>query len=396
MRRAPAVELVGYLGAAVGVGEAARLYADSLRSAGIAVALRDVPLEGRDAAGVTLPVGDPPAPTEIDFNLLCLNPEQMVPYRSGADAPPETGRTTIAIWSWEVDMVPQGWREAARGLGEVWTYSRFSAERIGRALDVPVIDMAPPVVRAKPGPAPSVALPEGFRVLVMFDYLSTLERKNPLGAIEAFRLAFQPADGAVLVVKSVNGRHRPDRQEELLAAIADRKDIVLIDETISSEQRDGLIAACDCMLSLHRSEGHGLTLAEAMAVGKPVVATGYGGNTEFMDEDNSYLVPWLPARVGEGVEHYPAGASWAEPDLESAARWLRAIQGDAEEAARRGARAQASVCSTLSVEAVGMRMRTRLEMTIGRAEGRKASSRGLLGRWRDVAHRCLSLPGREG
>ncbi len=124
----------------------------------------------------------------------------------------------------------------------------------------------------------------------MFDYLSTLERKNPLGAIEAYRRAFAPDDGAVLVVKSVNGRHRPERHAEVTAAVEGRRDIVSIDRTISGAERDALIGACDCYLSLHRSEGHGMPLAEAMALGKPVVATAYGGNIEFMNEANSYLV----------------------------------------------------------------------------------------------------------
>jgi glycosyltransferase involved in cell wall biosynthesis len=366
----PAVELVGYLSAAVGVGEAARRYVWALRSAGVPVSERDVPLPGRDGAQSAAPAGPIPAPEAVAFNLLCLNPEQMVPYLDGPEAPPREGRTNIGIWSWEVDVLPPGWREAAGRLAEVWTYSRFSAELIGAALDARVLSFPPPLSSpavedaqtSTPIPAqPPTELLPGFRVLVRFDYLSTLERKNPLGAIEAYCRAFQPDDGAVLVLKSVNGRHRPERHREVLAAVEGRPDVVVVDRTTSDGERDALIAGCDCYLSLHRSEGHGLPLAEAMSFGKLVVATAYGGNMEFMSAANSYPVAWNPVRVEGGVEHYPAGASWAEPDLEDAVRILRTVRDFPEEARSKAGRARADVRARLAPEAIGSGMSDRLQ-----------------------------------
>ncbi len=410
--RVPAVELAGFLDSAVGVGEAARRYVGALRSAGVQVLDRDVPLPGRDGARTDLPVGVRPPGEAVGFNLLCLNPEQMVPYLNGPDAPAREGRATIGIWSWEVDVLPSGWREAAEGLTEVWTYSQFAAERIGAGLDVPVLGFPPPLAympehsRAWPpheqpaaqspgDPAlglptrealiapPMPELPSGFRVLIMFDYLSTLERKNPLGAIEAYRRAFAPDDGAVLVVKSVNGRHRPERHAEVMALVEKRRDIVSIDRTVSGAERDALIGACDCYLSLHRSEGHGMPLAEAMALGKPVIATAYGGNIEFMNDTNSYLVGWTPTRVGDQVEHYPPGASWAEPDIEHAARLLRDVHGDPDEAHGRGQQGREDVLALLAPEVIGGQMRRRLqELCDGFSPSRGTGlTRRLTGRW---------------
>jgi glycosyltransferase involved in cell wall biosynthesis len=361
MDRAPAVELAGYLNAAVGVGEAARRYVAALRSAGVPVLDRDVPLPGRDAADTELMDGLRPPADDVSFNLLCLNPEQMVPFLNGPDAPPRDDRITIGIWSWEVDVLPPGWREAGAYVTEVWTYSRFGADSIGAGIDVPVLGFPPPVSEPPASSQPAPQLPPGFRVLVMFDFLSTLERKNPLGAIEAYRRAFGPGDGAILVAKSVNGQHRPERMAELLAAIEGRPDILLIDRTMSGAERDALIAACDCCLSLHRSEGHGLPLAEAMALCKPVVATAFGGNMEFMSEMNSYPVAWAPAFVGDGVEHYPVNASWAEPDIEHAARLLQVVHRDPEGARRRAQHGRQDVQALLAPEVVGARMRGRLQ-----------------------------------
>jgi glycosyltransferase involved in cell wall biosynthesis len=288
-----------------------------------------------------------------------------VPYLEGPDAPPSDGRVNIGIWSWEVDVLPPGWREASEGLAEVWTYSRFAAGLIGAGLEIPVLGFPPPLAYPSgegAGAVPPGAheLPTGFRVLIMFDYLSTLERKNPLGAIEAYRRAFGPEDGAVLVVKSVNGRHRPERQQEVLAAVEGRSDVVVIDRTMSGGERDALLASCDCYLSLHRSEGHGLPLAEAMSLGKPVVATAYGGNIEFMNDANSYLVACTPVSVGGAVEHYPPGATWAEPDLEDAARLLRSIDHEPEAARSRAQQGRSDVRAILAPEAVGARIRRRL------------------------------------
>jgi glycosyltransferase involved in cell wall biosynthesis len=257
---------------------------------------------------------------------------------------------------------------------------------------IPVLSFPPPLAvsleepvstaRTQPSARLFTQLPTGFRVLVMFDYLSTVERKNPLGAIDAYRRAFAPDDGAVLIVKSVNGEHRREQRAQVTRAVEGRPDIVLLDRTVSAGRRDALIDACDCYLSLHRSEGHGLPLAEAMALGKPVVATAYGGNLEFMSEANSYLVAWKPTRVGVGVEHYPAEARWAEPDVEHAARLLRKVWDDPRLACRRAAQAQSDIQAMLAPAAVGGRMRRRLEeLRASRPSGRRRLAQRIKGTW---------------
>jgi glycosyltransferase involved in cell wall biosynthesis len=363
-RKRPAVELVGYLGSAVGVGEGARRYLEALRRVGVPVLAHDVPLPGRDPARSPAPPGDPPSEDSIGFNLLCLNPEQMVPFIDSPDAPPQASRRTVGIWSWEVDIVPAGWVEAAHRVDELWTYSGFAARLIGSAVGRRVRSFPPPLAsnaaRTVPSDPGVGELPDGFRVLCMVDFLSTLERKNPIGAIEAFKQAFRPGEGPCLIVKTINGAHRPEPLAAVTDAASGRHDVVIIDRAISGSQRDALIAATDCFLSLHRSEGLGLPLAEAMVSGKPVIATGYGGNLEFMDERNSYLVDWRTTAVGAGVEHYPQGACWAEPNIDHAAALLRSVYKDQAGAAERAARGRRSAIEKLAPEVIGNRIKKRL------------------------------------
>jgi len=182
-------------------------------------------------------------------------------------------------------------------------------------------------------------LPDGFRFLFAFDYLSVFERKNPLASIEAFARAFPPGSGASLIVKTLNGDHDPESHRRLCAAVAAHPDVHLIEHRLSPADRNGLMNAADCYVSLHRAEGFGYTLAEAMWLGKPVIATGYSGNVDYMSRDNSYLVDHRLVEIGRGHEPYPPDGVWAQPDVDHAARLMREVFEHPDEASRRARRA---------------------------------------------------------
>jgi glycosyltransferase involved in cell wall biosynthesis len=268
----------------------------------------------------------------------------------------------IGIWGWETNSIPSRWRRAFTLVDEIWVYSRFMAENIGAASPVPVIALPPPVQAPAAASEPlRLGVPEGYLFLFAFDYLSTIQRKNPIGLIEAFKRAFAPGEGPRLLIKTINGPLRPLAEEAVLWAAYGREDIHIVDCSLSGAQRDGLMAACDCYVSLHRSEGFGLTMAEAMAIGKPVIGTGYSGNVDFMTAENSYLVDYEIGRVGPDCEIYPADGEWAEPSVEHAAELMRRVWESPEEARGLGARASEDVARTLSPEVTGGAMRRRLE-----------------------------------
>ena len=129
-------------------------------------------------------------------------------------------------------------------------------------------------------------------------------------------------------------------------AATGRPDVLVIDGHLPRAELGSLMAAADCYVSLHRSEGFGLTMAESMALGKPVIATAYSGNLDFMNDENSFLVPFSWATVPPGAGPYPVGARWADPDLDAAAAIMRTVVGSpdvAEAVAARGPRGDAEV-----------------------------------------------------
>jgi hypothetical protein len=173
-----------------------------------------------------------------------------------------------------------------------------------------------------------------------------VERKNPDGVIQAFRRAFPQPSGPQLVLKTINGdRHLPEL-ERLRADTADRDDITIFDGFLPTDQRDAWAAAADCYVSLHRSEGFGLTMAEAMAMGKPVIATAYSANLDFMNDEVAFMVPVTEWRLPTQAGPYPAGSRWADPDLNVAADYMRRAAADPAAAAAMGQRARQHITNT--------------------------------------------------
>jgi glycosyltransferase involved in cell wall biosynthesis len=295
------------------------------------------------------------------FEIVAVNADELPDFvtRLGEDY---FEGPRIGIWGWETNSIPPRWQRAFGLIDEIWVYSRFMAENIGAVAPVPVVALPPPVEPAQHAPEPlRLGVPSGYLFLFVFDYLSTVQRKNPVGLIEAFKRAFGSGEEPQLLIKTINAPLRPLAEEEVLWAAHGRTDIHVVDRSLTDEELHGLMAAADCYVSLHRAEGFGLTMAEAMAIGKPVIATGYSGNVDFMNEENSYLIDFAIGRVGAECEIYPPEGEWAEPSIEHAAKLMRHVYTNPQEAQRIGARAAQDVAGTLSPRATGAAMRRRLQ-----------------------------------
>jgi len=357
----PGVNLIGFLEGELGLGEVARRIGKSLARAGIpfsAISYRRTPSRQQHPPGVELS-----GKVLYDTNLIFLNADQLQRFTSDAGVGFFADRYSIGVWFWETNVLRDEDRAASRYLDEVWVASDYVRRAVAPHLDVPV-HVVPVPVEAPAEPRYSrsdLALPAAFTFLYLFDFVSAV-RKNPQAVVEAFTQAFAPAEGPVLVLKSINGRERkPALLAELESLVGERPDIRIRDGYVGAEMTHAITAACDCFVSLHRSEGLGLAIAEAMAHAKPVVATGYSGNLEFMNEENSYLVPYRLVPVPPDWWAYASGATWAEPDVGGAAALLRQVWEGQDEARARGRRGRDELLERFSPERTSAFVSRRLE-----------------------------------
>jgi glycosyltransferase involved in cell wall biosynthesis len=287
-----------------------------------------------------------------DTNILCVNADQLPELLRKLDPEIIEGRYSIGVWFWEIARFPANMRGSFEYVDELWVASEFTRKAISAETDLPVhlvpVPLSPPPVRSVS--RAELGLPDDFLFFFSFDYNSVHQRKNPVGLVEAFKRAFANAEGPHLVLKSINGDYRRDALARLRAAAAGRDDVRIVDRYLSAAEKDALMASCDCYVSLHRSEGLGLTLADAMSLGKPVIATAYSGNLTFMNEANSYLVRYKLTPIAPGCDPYPPGVDWAEPDLDHAAELMRHVFENHADAAARGERARKDLLERHSLE----------------------------------------------
>ena len=244
----------------------------------------------------------------------------------------------------------------------IWAPTQFVADAFRKRMPLPVREVLPGVELSEIEPVAKADLgipPANYVFLFMFDMCSQMVRKNPLAVIEAFRAAFRRSEKATLVIKVSRGRSHPEAFAQLEEA-AREAGVILVDDVLSRARAYGFIEMCDCFVSLHRAEGFGLCLAEAMLLGKPVVATNYSGNLAFMHPGNSLLVDYTFAEIAADNPIYKQGNHWADPSVEHAAAHMRYCFDHRAEAAALGAKGCDEVKEKLSLKAAGERMAAQL------------------------------------
>jgi glycosyltransferase involved in cell wall biosynthesis len=356
----PGVNIAGYFRAEYGVGEAARLVVSAVAEAGVPYAT--VGYDRTRARQSHAFQDDGIKAARFDTNIVCVNADQLGNYNHDVGELIRPGRVHIGFWNWELGEFPSELDGTFLLVDEVWCGSRFVRDAVAARTEKPVhalplsyeIPAEPTMSRAE------VGFDERLTFLFVMDFDSVLERKNPLGLIDAYTRAFPEPGQTRLVIKTINGDKRPTELERVRWAARDRTDIDLWDRYLTAEHKGAMIAHCDGYVSLHRSEGIGLTIAEAMARARPVIATHYSGNVDFMDPSVTFAVPWTPAPVPPGAGPYRTGAEWADPDIEVAADHLRWIASNRDEARTRGEAAREHLRRNHSPERAAAFVRERL------------------------------------
>jgi glycosyltransferase involved in cell wall biosynthesis len=351
--RLPGLNVIGYFESPSGVGQSARSLADAAEKAGIPVARLNVSARDKRLS----------QRAPYDVNLYHVNADGAAAIVEELGPGLHSGRANVAYWYWESEEFPARWQDRFDYFDEVWVASEFCRSAFASRSPIPVVLVPPAVAPSAPAGDPrsrAGLVPSDFLVLTILDALSVPERKNPLGAVRAFARAFPGSSNALLRVQIRNLDRVPGLRQALLESGRGAR-ISITESTLSRTELESLLAACDAYLSLHRAEGFAFPIAEAMALGKPVVATGYSGNADYFDDTTGFPVAWDYRELTDSIRDYDKGTRWAEPDEEDAARLLRRIFERREEDALRGRAAARRIAQLYGQDPVARRLSSRLE-----------------------------------
>jgi len=363
------VNLVGHPYGALGMGEHIRKSAEAFAAAEVPFSIFNT-FDQRGAHADKFPefpfhhLIKRDAPYAI--SLFHMNADEMRLAAAHLPAGFFDGRYNIGYWAWELAHFPDAWCPAFEFFDEIWAPSRFIQQAVADKAPCPVVHMplAVDFTATERLSRRALGLPDDkFLFLFYFDFTAYVTRKNPQAVIAAFDAAFPPAArGDVALVIKLNGmEQRPDDYRRFVDDLRGRDEgMILMDRVMTDTQVRNLVQCCDAFVSLHRSEGFGRGLAEAMFHGKPVIGTAYSGNLDYMNPDNACLVDAVLVDVREGEYPFAAGQKWAEPDVGQAADYMRRLVRDRAWAERLGSRAREYMRAHHSFAAIGARYRRRV------------------------------------
>ena len=367
------ITLIGHPYAPIGMGEQLRSHIAALASVHAEFGVYDIFrfATRADPAHAALVGGreveDVPSGERGGVRIFHLNGDEIANARAAFAARGfawEGGRNII-VPAWELPVYPAEWAEALRGFDEIWALSGFIQQALAAAgVESHLIGQS---VQQAPGPM----LPRrhfgmresAFVLLHFFDLSSWASRKNPGAVLELFRRLRQavPFADLQLVLKVKQGEFgAEDWARNFLAEHGVSGQILLIDRPLDSEAVRGLIAACDCFVSLHRAEGFGRGLGEAMALGRLAMGTNWSGNTDFLTHETGLPVEYRLIPVGAGEYPHGEGQSWAEADVDDAVAQLLPVIADPSRGRALALQGQASVLRSHGNRAVGLRMLERI------------------------------------
>jgi glycosyltransferase involved in cell wall biosynthesis len=359
------INVWGYIKTESGVGEGVRRIINAIEYGELPTALRNI-------IPPTLSSNDPTYQNFSDscpyrVNLFHINADQTAyTFQDKNVREASHQRYNIGYWAWELENFPEIWHDAYNYYDEIWTYSTFCANAIAASAPIPVT-VIPPPIRSYPNFHKYVRADfdidlEDFTFLFAFDFQSFFERKNPLAVIEAFKRAFPDKDKSIkLIIKCCNSQ-TDTRNFIYLQDSCLGWPIKIIDGYLTREQMDSLMQLSNCYISLHRSEGFGFGIADAMTLGKPVIATYYSSNTDFMNPSNSLPVKYALVPITTAYGPYWPGNIWANPSVNHAAELMRYVFENPKEAEEIGQNAKAYMEKFFSSSVVSDRIKKRFKV----------------------------------
>lgn len=361
----PGVTLVGYVRGDFGVAQNLRATAGSLSKSKYPFDIFEISTNGVHSENDSSYSKKITRRIDRKAILFCVNADQINLVTSQIKKKDIDGHYRIGVWFWELANFPQAWHSAFDAVDEVWAPSHFIQESLSTIAVKPVIHMPVAVDFKINGSYDRNYFglsSQRFLFLFSYDFHSFNARKNPEATLLAFRKAFLPTNDQVgLVIKTINGEKYTKAYEALLEIASSDSRIKIINCALSRDEMYGLINVCDSYVSLHRAEGFGLGLAEAMRLGKPVIGTAYSGNLDFMNKQNSCLVSYKLVAVPEDAYPHWENQLWAEPDIDSAITYFRQVFEDIDFRESIGKLAREHIVQAHSFAHVGQKMAQRLK-----------------------------------
>ena len=357
------VNLIGHIRGDFGLGQSCRLVAGALYAREIPCSIVNIFLNGPASETNTDWLDQERTACPYRVNLVHLNPGELSNALWFINPSVLRGRYNIAYWLWELPEFPNTWDYTFRLFNEIWTPAEFVSEAIRKRTDKPVYTMpyglTVPETERRFDRAHFGLPMDRFLYLISYDGNSVSDRKNPEGAIRAFQHAFPKGSGNVgLVIKAT---HEKDGRLERMLAQLEGHHVTVLTKSYSKVEFNSLLACADVYVSLHRAEGFGLVMAEAMLLGTPVIATNWSANTEFMNKDTACMVDAEAVALEKDCPPYRKGYHWAEPDEEQAALWMRRLYRDSAFRERLSRQAKAHLSDEFSPQRAGERMKKRLD-----------------------------------
>lgn len=346
------VNLIGNIRAEIGLGQSCRLVARELEQSGLPFSVLNFELKGKVRNQDFTYEHKITEQAEYGINLIHIHPYEMPEAYLYFDKEVWDSHYNIGFWVWELEELPEEWTECISLFDEIWTPSEFAARAMRKKISLPVYSI-PFAVSAKTDENYNreyFGLPDNqFLYLIMYDSNSTADRKNPKGAVEAFKTAFpEHNSGAGLVIKVNNGTQ--EDLKELKEELKDYDAVYYITEVLDKIQVNSLLKCADVFVSLHCAEGFGLVMAEAMLTGTPVIATNWSANTEFMNSEVACMVDFEFEQIQKDAGHYKRGQRWARADIGQAAEYMIKLKDNSEFYQVLSRKAQKHIKENLSME----------------------------------------------
>ena len=359
------VNVFGFIGGEFGLGEAVRLIIKALNKAEIPVSLINYDIETNhrheDAT-----FQDFSSDAIHPINLVLLGPSEA---KNVITHYPDNGffkdKYNIFYLNWESEYISPEFIENLNFYDEIWVPAQYVKDTMANFSDIPVSVIPYPIdikINNEKDPEVEDFYPNNsFNFLFMFDYNSSLERKNTLNLISAFEKAFGKEDESVsLIIKTSKSTKFQEEKKSLEARAAGFKNIKIVEKIFEKQTLHKIIKNCDAYISLHRSEGFGLTMAEAMYFGNPVIATNYSGNLQFMNAENSFLVDYTMSAINATNTNYDSNTVWSDPNIEHAAKLMKLVKENGESVQKTALKGQETIQTDLSEDRIGVLLKDRI------------------------------------